>query len=106
MNEDTRRNLTDTGIWKRILFMLLFALLYQLAELVLAAVAVIQVLFRLISGETNPRLRDLGHQVSRYVYAIWMYLTFNTEHRPFPFSDWPSGDDPDSTDLPHLTKPE
>ena len=38
----------------------------------------------------NQPLLNFGAQLSTFVYQIYHYLTFNTEQRPFPFSDWPS----------------
>jgi hypothetical protein len=69
--------------------MLLFALAYSVAEFVLITVAVVQVLFKLITGEINENLRVLGKQTARYIYDVMLFLTFNTEKKPFPFAPWP-----------------
>lgn len=79
----------DKGTWKRILFMVLFVFIYGVAEVVVTAVVVLQVLFRLFTGNTNERLLTFGRQVSDYIYQILMFMTFNSEEKPFPFSSWP-----------------
>lgn len=84
-------NLRDKDIWLRGLFMLLFAVIYSVARLVLAAVVILQFLIRLIGGNLNPRLLTFGGQLSSYLYEVMRYLTFVSETRPFPFSDWPKG---------------
>ena len=80
----------DRSTWVRGLFMLLFVALYNVAAILIGAVAILQFAWMLISGETNPRLLSFGESLSRYFYQILRYLTFNTEDKPFPFSDWPS----------------
>jgi hypothetical protein len=69
--------------------MLLFAVAYGVAELLLLVTAVFQFLYLLVTGKTVERLLIFGENLSRYFYQIIRYLTFNTEERPFPFSDWP-----------------
>lgn len=110
--DELRENLTEGSIWIRGLFMLLFALLYSIAEIVLAAVAILQFFIRLITGSVNSNLLELGYSVSTYAYQIFLFLTFNSEERPFPFSPWPERDtdrpaqtvrgDQDDDDDPHL----
>jgi len=83
--------LTNKNTWKRILYMLLFALTYSVAEFVLITVAIVQVFFKLITGDTNDNLTRLGKQTALYIYDVMLFLTFNSENKPFPFSAWPEG---------------
>ena len=73
--------------WLRGLFMLLFAVLYTIAEVVVTAVVLLQFLIVLVTGERNERLTGLGERLSVYVYDVLRFLTYNSEQRPFPFSD-------------------
>jgi hypothetical protein len=57
---------------------------------VTAAVVVLQFLFTVFSGETNANLRQFGASLSRYTYQLMLYLTYNTDDKPFPFGPWPS----------------
>ena len=84
-------NLKRGSTWLRLLFMLLFLFLWGVSRLVTAAVVVVQFLWVLITAETNEQLLKFGQGLASYSYQIVMYLTFNTEERPFPFSDWPQG---------------
>ncbi len=86
-------NLTRGQTWLRGLFMLLFVLIYGITEILVAAVAVLLFFFVLISGKQNERLRDFGSSLSTYVYQIMSYWTYNSEERPFPFSEWPGSSD-------------
>lgn len=93
MDEEIKASLTESKSWLRGLYMLLFAVIYWVAETVLAAVAIIQFIFLLIAHGPNERLRDFGDDLSVYFYQIVSFLTFNTEDKPFPFEPWPSGSD-------------
>jgi hypothetical protein len=76
--------------WLRIVYMLVFALLYNVAEFVMLATALLQIATTLFAGGPNQHARRLGQQLAVYAYDCWRFLTYNSEHKPFPFSDWPS----------------
>jgi hypothetical protein len=90
MAPDLKENLSNTTTWGRALFMILFAIIYSVAEVVIGAVVVIQFFFVLFSGATNHRLLRFGSELSRFIYQVFLYLTYNREDKPFPFADWPS----------------
>jgi len=78
--------------WLRLVFMVIFVFLYGISRFVIGAVVVLQFLWVLFTGETNDRLKSLGQSLATYTYQIILYLTYNTDSRPFPFDDdWPSG---------------
>lgn len=87
--DELREHLTEGSIWIRGLFMLMFAIVYSIAEIILFAVIVFQFFVRLTTGSLNPRLLDLGFSLTTYVYQIYLFLTFNSEERPYPFNPWP-----------------
>lgn len=70
--------------------MILFGLLYSLAGTVLLAVAVLQFILVLLGSAPNTRLLSFGRSLGSYAQQIVNFQTFNTEEKPFPFSDWPS----------------
>ncbi len=87
---DKNSLIRDSSVWQRLLYMLLFVIAYSVVETILTAIVLIQILFRLFSGKTNPRLLAFSAEASRYIYDVLQYLTFNSEEKPFPFRDWPS----------------
>ncbi len=89
MPHDLKRNLSSRRTWRRLLFMLLFTVLYGVAELVLTFLVLFQAGAALITGHPNRRLRELGHELASYVYTILLYLTFRSDERPYPFGPWP-----------------
>ena len=75
----------------RLFFMFVIALLYSVSRVVVSAVVVVQFFWVLLTGEANQKLQIFGQALSTYTYQIILYLTFNTEERPFPFdADWPN----------------
>jgi hypothetical protein len=92
MSNDVKENLKSQSTWKRGLYMLLYAIFYTLAEIVLFAVIIFQFLLKLFTGETNERLRKLGQGLSTYIYQILQYMNFNSEYQPYPFGAWPKGE--------------
>ncbi len=102
MNSEIEKNIRSCGIWVRGLYMLLFALIYSVARIVVAVVAIAQFLFVLISGETNRNLLQFGQGLSTYIYQITQFFTFNSEQKPFPFDEWPSGP-PETMTVPEVS---
>jgi hypothetical protein len=92
MNNDTKENLKQSTTWIRGLYMLLFGFLAGLADFVLLGVIIFQFVHKLITAETNERLRKLGQGIATYRYQIVQFLTFNSEYHPYPFGAWPKGE--------------
>ena len=92
MDATLKSNLTRRETWLRGLFILLFAVVYGIAEVVLAAVVLFQFLATLFTGERNPRLLRFGGQLSTFLYQVLLYVTFNRDQRPWPFDAWPAAE--------------
>lgn len=90
MSDDLKENVMDTNIWMRLVFMLLFAVVFAATRVVLVAVIAVQFLWVLFTANRNEKLLSFGSQLATFLYQIYRYLSFNTEKRPFPFDDFPS----------------
>ncbi|MBF0583751.1 MAG: DUF4389 domain-containing protein [Magnetococcales bacterium] len=77
------------GLWGRLGSMLILVICYGMAETLVLLVVGWQVV-TLLTGCTpyDLRVRSFGGQLSRYIYHIFLYLTNNSDRRPFPFSPW------------------
>jgi len=84
-----KQNIKTKETWIRGVYILIFVFAYSIAEVVMGAVVLMQFLFILFTAEKNEKLLALGQDVSYYIYQVMRYLTFNTDEKPFPFSDWP-----------------
>lgn len=76
--------------WMRGVFMLLFAVAWSIAEVVLFAVVLFQFASVLFTRAPNERLQAFGRQIAAYVFAITLFFTYNSEDRPWPFAAWPA----------------
>ncbi len=93
MKDDLKANLTSGERWLRLLYMIMFAVIIQVTGAVMWLLVVLQFFFSLITGNDNSQLRELGRGIATYVFQILQFLSYNSEEKPFPFSDWPSKDD-------------
>lgn len=82
------------GLILRILWMVLFVLVWQVAELVLLAVVVVQLVYRLFKGRPNVDVMNFGDSLSQYLAQIGRFGSFHSDEKPWPFTDWPTPREP------------
>ena len=92
MDEDLKQNLTAGETWVRGLFILMFVFMLVVARLVTGAVVVIQFLFTVFTGQVNDNLKTFGASLARYVYNCLLFVTYNSDDKPFPFGEWPAAE--------------
>ncbi|MCK4587830.1 MAG: DUF4389 domain-containing protein, partial [Gammaproteobacteria bacterium] len=93
MDDDLKQNLTAGETWVRGLFILMFVFMLVVARLVTGAVVVIQFLFTVFTGQINDNLKTFGASLARYVYNCLLFVTYNSDDKPFPFGEWPAAED-------------
>ena len=89
---DRKTHLTNPATWIRLGFMLVFGLLLMAGRLVISIIVVVQFALVLVTGSDNENLRNLGQGLGKWIYQAFMFLTFNSEEKPFPFDEWPTID--------------
>ncbi|MDZ5601903.1 DUF4389 domain-containing protein [Pseudomonas sp. RP23018S] len=87
----------------RVLWMLVFLLVWQLAEVLLGALVLVQLIYRLVYGAPSASVMNLGDSLSQYLAQIGRFGTFHTEQKPWPFADWPSPRPPEG-ETPHVVQ--
>ncbi|GMR08859.1 MAG: hypothetical protein BMS9Abin26_1868 [Gammaproteobacteria bacterium] len=92
MKDEIKQNLKESTTWLRVLYMILFALIYWVVEFVIAAIVIFQFVAVLITRKPNDALLGLGQSMSSYVYQILRFLTYNSNRHPYPFAPWPKGE--------------
>ncbi len=90
MDEKVVNNLKSESRWLRLAFMLLFAVVAYLAAFAVMLLAIIQAAHGFVTSDPNQRLLKLSASVNRYIFQITCFLTYNSDVKPFPFSDWPA----------------
>ena len=77
--------------WGRGLFMLIFVILFAVAETILTLIAIVQFGWLMVYREPQPALRRFGAALAEWLRQVGRYQSLDTEDRPFPWADWPSG---------------
>lgn len=90
MDSNIKQRLTEKKTWIRGLNIVLFALIYSIAEIILFAVVLFQFLSLLLSGASNDRVLTFGQSLGTYIYQLIQFMTANSDTRPYPFSPWPA----------------
>ncbi len=102
MNESKTKQ--SESILLRVLWMVVFLLIWQVAELVLAVVVLVQLAYRLFYGAPSLSLMSFGDSLSQFLAQIGRFGTFHTEQKPWPFADWPAPRPPEG-ETPHSVPP-
>lgn len=92
MDAQLKDNMKSGSTWMRGLYMLLFAAIYWLAEIVVAFIAIFQFILVLFTGKTNERLIKFSQTLSTFIYQTMQFFMFNSEEKPYPFAPWPTGE--------------
>lgn len=90
MEKTISNHLSNKQTWLRVFFTLIFYLVLYLTRFLLGLIALFQLGCLLFVGYVNQPLKRFGQGLSNYAYHIYCYLSFNTDVRPYPFSEWPS----------------
>jgi len=88
LDEETSENLKKISTWKRIAFILIFVVIIGVVRTLLWVVVLLQIVSALLTGSPNQNVLGFGQKLSAYIYHILLFLTFNNDEVPFPFSDW------------------
>lgn len=88
----------------RVLWMLLFLLVWQVAQTLLGALVLLQLIYRLVYGAPNASMMNFGDSLSQFLAQIGRFGTFHTEQKPWPFADWPAPR-PAEGEAPHSVPP-
>lgn len=87
MNDNvTVANLSNSDHWLRLLFTVIYALIFWLGLWVAGAAVVLNILALLFTGSRNEALTDFGKTVTDYLSEILRYATQVSDVRPFPFA--------------------
>ncbi|PVZ13569.1 MULTISPECIES: DUF4389 domain-containing protein [unclassified Pseudomonas] len=86
----------------RVLWMLLYLLVWQVGQFVLGLLVLVQLIHRLVYGKPHVGMMNFGDSLSQFMAQIGRFGSFHTDQKPWPFADWPAhraaeGHVPDAT---------
>ena len=85
-------NVRELSGWVRVLFVIFFiVVLHLIIGPLIVLLALVQALFLIFTKKANENLAGFGALLVTYVAQILNFVTFNSDSRPFPFSDFPGG---------------
>lgn len=74
-------------IWERFLFMIVFLILFAVAETLLWFVTVAQFLWMLFSGGPNHAIAEFGARLGVWLKRVALYQSGTTDEKPFPWRE-------------------
>jgi len=80
--------LSRNQLWMRGLWMLVFAVLFELAKTVLLVVALVQFFWMLFTGERNAGLIDFGKDMGKWQRDVALFQSGASDDKPFPWAKW------------------
>ena len=101
-----QENAKNVDTWVRGLFILIFGVIFYFLYIIIWLLVIFQFLTKVITGNLNENLSNLSVGLTRFASQILLYITFQSEERPFPFSPWPADDSGVDTALPESADPE
>jgi hypothetical protein len=75
--------------WLRVLYNVLFYIIYKIVDLIVLALLLLQILISTFTDAPNKQLQDFGTSLSLYAKQIIAFISFASDEKPYPFSDWP-----------------
>jgi Domain of unknown function (DUF4389) len=76
-------------VWKRGVFMLLFAIAFGIGQMVLNTMAVVQFLWLLVTRQRNEYLARFGVSLSNWFGEVSRFQSCSSDDKPFPWRPWP-----------------
>ncbi len=89
MTDDVKDNVKSKSTWTRLLFIILYAITYRVAGVVLFAITVIQFISALITGKPLEQLQAFGSSLAEYNKEVVAFLSYQSDDKPFPVGPWP-----------------
>jgi hypothetical protein len=87
--EVIRDNLKNVETWRRAVPMfVLFIAFYSLVQPILIAIMLVQFGAQLFFQKRLENLYAFSVDLSNYSRNLWLFLTYNSDQKMFPFADW------------------
>lgn len=75
--------------WFRLLYCLIFWFMLYFFSIALIILVVVQFFCVFTGTDINTKMRAIGRSIALYFKSCILFVTFNSDEKPFPFSDWP-----------------
>ncbi len=75
-------------VWLRGLFMVIFAVLFWVAQIAMGVAALLQFGWLLFAGRRNGPIAGIGDGLADWLGRVALFQTGASEDKPFPFAPW------------------
>ena len=89
MTDDVKTHVKSNTTWTRLIYLVLYGIIYWFANFVLFAIAIAQFLKTLLSGSPFEQLQAFGSSFAEYNRQIVAYMSYHSDVKPFPAGPWP-----------------
>ncbi len=87
-NAETTKHYKDRNRWIRLLYMVLFVIIFEIAKNLVYLITLIQFIVSMFKDEPIEELTKFSQSLSTFIYNTSRFLMYNSEQMPFPFEDW------------------
>ncbi len=84
-----KENASRVDTWIRGFFILVFAIIFYVVWSVIGLLVLIQFFTKVITGNLNSELMDFSKKLTDYASEILLFVSFQENIKPFPFSSTP-----------------
>lgn len=89
MTDDVKKHVKSKTTWTRLIYLILYAIIFRVASIVLFAITIIQFLKALLTGSPFDRIQSFGGALAEYNKQLVAYLSYQSDEKPFPVGPWP-----------------
>jgi hypothetical protein len=89
----TKPGYLEQSFWLRLLFMLLYWVLLNIALSLFGVLVLLATVIRFGSQHEPKRIAHFQFSLTQFIYQTMDFLTFRTDEKPFPFRMWPQVND-------------
>ena len=94
----------NIDVWIRGLFILIFGVILHFLFGIIWLLVIFQFITKVFTGNLNQYLSNFSGGLTQFAFQILLYITFQSEERPFPFSPWPGDKNNVAEDSPEALK--
>lgn len=70
----------------RLFYIVVYIIILGIVRFVLWAVLLVQMVLHLVGAKPSVKAQKTGQAVADYIYRVWLYLSYSTDEKPFPFN--------------------
>ncbi|MBO0334081.1 DUF4389 domain-containing protein [Sneathiella sp. CAU 1612] len=89
MTDDVKKHVKSKTTWTRLIYLILYAIIFRVASIVLFAITIIQFLKALLTGSPFERVQSFGGALAEYNKQLVAFLSYQSDEKPFPVGPWP-----------------